>query len=176
MSTYNVPGAVLSTLQMLTHIIHINNLRRTFVQVYIWGDWGTGKWTNLPKVTWPLSSEYRKHEPKQSSMQEAWVLSHSSHVQLFATSLTGWNPPGWDSLGKNTGVGCHFLLQEIFQTQGSNPCLLHLLYCQAGSLPLAPPGKPIQSVQCGPTEHALGAASMTEELNVLFYLILIIEA
>ena len=31
----------------------------------------------------------------------------------------------WDSLGKNTGVGWHFLLQGIFLTQGSNPCLLH---------------------------------------------------
>jgi len=31
----------------------------------------------------------------------------------------------WDSSGKNTGVGCHFLLQGIFPTQGSNPGLLH---------------------------------------------------
>ena len=31
----------------------------------------------------------------------------------------------WDFPGKNTGVGCHFLLQEIFQTQGSNPGLPH---------------------------------------------------
>ena len=31
----------------------------------------------------------------------------------------------WDSPGKNTGVGCHFLLQEIFQTQRLNPGLLH---------------------------------------------------
>ena len=30
----------------------------------------------------------------------------------------------WDSPGKNTGVGCHFLLQGIFQTQGSNLRLL----------------------------------------------------
>ena len=27
----------------------------------------------------------------------------------------------WDSSGKNTGVGCHFLPQGIFPTQGSNP-------------------------------------------------------
>ena len=27
--------------------------------------------------------------------------------------------------GKNTGVGCHFLLQQIFPTQGLNPGLLH---------------------------------------------------
>ena len=31
----------------------------------------------------------------------------------------------WDFPGRNTGVGCHFLLQGIFLTQGSNPYLLH---------------------------------------------------
>ena len=45
--------------------------------------------------------------------------------------------------GKNTGVGCRVLLQGIFLIQGSNQCLLSLLHCQAGSLPLAPPGKPM---------------------------------
>ena len=50
----------------------------------------------------------------------------------------------WDSPGKNTGVGCHFLLQEIFPTQGSSPGI------EPGSLALEadasnsePPGKPI---------------------------------
>ena len=42
----------------------------------------------------------------------------------------------WDSPGKNTGVGCHFLLQGIFPTQGLNLRLLHLLHWQANSLPL----------------------------------------
>ena len=42
----------------------------------------------------------------------------------------------WDFPGKNTGVGCHFLLQGIFATQGSKPCLLHLLYWQVESLSL----------------------------------------
>ena len=51
-------------------------------------------------------------------------------------------PRPWDSPGKNTEVGCHFLLQGIFPTQGWNLLLLHLLHWQAGSLPLAPPGKP----------------------------------
>ena len=36
--------------------------------------------------------------------------------------------------GKNTGVGCHFLLQGIFPTQGLN---LHLLHWLADSLPRA---------------------------------------
>ena len=50
------------------------------------------------------------------------------------------SPPGSfvheDSPGKNAGVGCHALLQGIFLTQGSNPCLLFLLHWQVGSLPL----------------------------------------
>ena len=46
-------------------------------------------------------------------------------------SLPGSSAHG-DSPGKNTRVGCHTLLQGIFQTQGSNPSLLHCrwrLYC-----------------------------------------------
>ena len=49
----------------------------------------------------------------------------------------------WDSAGMNTGVSCHAILQRIFLTQGSNPCLLCLLHWQAGSLPLEPLGKPV---------------------------------
>ena len=40
------------------------------------------------------------------------------------------SPPG----SSNTGVCCHFLLQGLFPTQESNPCLLHW---QADSLPLS---------------------------------------
>ena len=40
--------------------------------------------------------------------------------------------------GKNTGVGCHFLLQEIFLTLGSNPGLARL---KANSLSSEPPGE-----------------------------------
>ena len=49
----------------------------------------------------------------------------------------------WGYPHKNTGVGCHFLLQGIFPTQRLNPCLQQLLHWRADSLPLAPPGKPI---------------------------------
>ena len=31
----------------------------------------------------------------------------------------------WEFPGKHTGVGCHFLFQEIFPTQGLNPGLPH---------------------------------------------------
>ena len=46
-------------------------------------------------------------------------------------SLPG-SPVHGDSPGKNTGVGCHALLQGIFPTQGLNPGLPHcrwILYC-----------------------------------------------
>ena len=49
----------------------------------------------------------------------------------------GWQPTRllfpWDSSGKNTEVGCHFLLQGIFLTHGLNLHLLCLLYWQADS-------------------------------------------
>ena len=61
-------------------------------------------------------------------------------------SLPGSSVHG-DSPGKNTGVGCHALPQAIVPTQESNLCLLCLLHWLAGSLPLAPPGKPQQSFQ-----------------------------
>ena len=55
-------------------------------------------------------------------------------------SLTLWTVAP-QSPGKNTGVGCHALLQGIFRAQGSNPCLLYFLHWQVGSLPLVLPGK-----------------------------------
>ena len=71
------------------------------------------------------------------------MLSHFHPVQLHETLRT--RAPGllcpWDSPGKNIGVGCHALLQGIFLTQGLNWHLLHILHWQAGSLPLASPGK-----------------------------------
>ena len=41
------------------------------------------------------------------------LLSRFSHVRLCATPQTAAHqaPPSWDSPGRNTGVGCHFLLQ-----------------------------------------------------------------
>ena len=50
-------------------------------------------------------------------------------------SMTGSSVYG-DSPGKNTGVGCHALLQEIFLIQGLNTAL------QADSSPSEPPATP----------------------------------
>ena len=72
------------------------------------------------------------------------MLSHSVMSSLLwpsglktARLLCPWNFPD-----KNTGVGCHFLFQGIFPTQGSNSRLLCPLHWQADSLLLALPVKP----------------------------------
>ena len=51
----------------------------------------------------------------------------------------GNGTPSMGFPGTNTGMGCHFLLWGIFPAQRSNP---YLFMSPAGSLPLAPPGKP----------------------------------
>ena len=61
----------------------------------------------------------------------ARVLSCSA----VSDSAAQWTEPtrlfsAWDFPGKNTGVGCHFLLQGLFLTQGLNPHLLCLLHCR----------------------------------------------
>ena len=54
----------------------------------------------------------------------------------------------WDFPGKSTRVGYHALFEGIFPTQGWNTHLSCLLHWQAGSLPQAPPGKPLRYM-CG---------------------------
>ena len=66
------------------------------------------------------------------------VMSYSVTPRTVAHRLScSWNFPG-----ENTGVGCHFLFQVVFLTQGSNLHLLSLLHWQADSLPLSYLGSP----------------------------------
>ena len=66
------------------------------------------------------------------------VMSNS-FVTPWTVFLQGPLSP-WDFPGKNTGVGCCFLLQGIFPTQRSN---LHLLYFSGGFFTTELPGKPM---------------------------------
>ena len=81
-----------------------------------------------------------------------------SRVQL-CDPMDG-SPPGCcvhgDSLGKSTGAGCHFLLQGIFPTQGSNLRLLRVLQWQADSS--------AKMVSCGMPQ----GSSLTQQ-HVCFY-------
>ena len=93
------------------------------------------------------SSQYmqKKHLSKLNNdydfknLSSKLVLSCFSHIWLFVTLWTTVRllcPR--DSPGKNTEVGCHFLLPWILRTQGSNLHLFCLLHWQTGSLPLVP--------------------------------------
>ena len=59
---------------------------------------------------------------------------HSPHIMCACSVVSVlFNPLllcPQDSPDKNTRVGCHSLFQGIFLTQGSNPCLLHLVHCR----------------------------------------------
>ena len=81
--------------------------------------------------------------PPQAGFLSRLVMLLFSHPVVSDPFLPhGLNrlPCPWDSPGKNTGLGSHFLLQGIFLTQGLNP---HLLRRQAGSLPVSHLGSPI---------------------------------
>ena len=89
------------------------------------------------------TGEQKREERKQSSegrLVKAWVLQHQRKreavkkkekqdrrkiKQVPTRLLCPWSFPG-----KDTGVGCHFLLLRIFPTQGSNSCLLHFVHCR----------------------------------------------
>ena len=106
----------------------------------------------------------------QAGVHRPPILSAHWLFLLRACMLSGsvvsdsLRPPGlqptrllcpWGSLGKNTGVGCHFLLPGIFPTQGLNPCLLHW---QVNSLALRHLGSPgTLSPSCKP--HVLPSRS-----------------
>ena len=87
----------------------------------------------------PISARKAPRQMLSSSFRapRSWLFSRS----VVSTSLRfhGLLPtkllcPG-DSPGKNTQVGCHFLLQGTFLTQGSNPVSVSPAW-QVDSLPL----------------------------------------
>ena len=108
-------------------------------KTYISRTWGKHS-ASPTSVTWrPTPPHY---------IQTPYDLPSCSFPLCLVTKLclydsTDCRPPGSSvhgaSPGKSTGVGCCFLLQGIFLTQGSN---LYLLHWQADSLPLSHLGSP----------------------------------
>ena len=81
---------------------------------------------------------------------------------MFGSSVHGIFP------GKNTGIGCHFLFQGIFPTQGSNPHLLSLLHWQVDSLPLSYLGSPNKKIaQFNTMSKRLKADIIEEDTQVI---------
>ena len=71
----------------------------------------------------------------------------------------------WDSPGKNTGVGCHALLQGIVLTQGLNPGLLHhrRILCR-----LSPQGSLSSFSSLPPSPHKFPLGCWTGEIICLW--------
>ena len=71
---------------------------------------------------------------------EKEMATHSS-VLVWRIPGTG-EPGGWNFPDKNTGVGCHFLLQRIFPKSGSEPMSSVSPALQTDSLLLSHHGSP----------------------------------
>ena len=116
-------------------------------------------WSHIEDHVTPWYSQFQKERSGQrhlwgffpeAKVHKMLLCVHvSCLVRLFVTPWTvacssrlsmGLCPRNFP--GKNTGVGCHILLQEIFPTQGFNTRILSLLHWQADSLPLYHLGSP----------------------------------
>ena len=77
----------------------------------------------------------------QQPAPKTWLCSVSQSCPNLCDPMgcSLQRPLPWDFPGKDTGVGRHFLLQEFFLTQSSNP---HLLHWQGNSLSLRHLGSP----------------------------------
>ena len=87
----------------------------------------------------PRADHFRRY------LQDFWLFYFTSSPPPLLFSEISWEPAcsvmsdslwshglwptrplcPWDFLGKNTGVGCQFLLQGLFPTKGLNLCPLH---------------------------------------------------
>ena len=109
-----------------------------------WGVWDQQLWCTSLVATWHVKSSQTRDQTCVPCIGR-WLLNHwtTTEVPRLANLIKKWShsvvsdslwPRGlwlnrllhpWDFPGKSTGVGCHFLLQCIFPTQGSNQGLLH---------------------------------------------------
>ena len=112
-------------------------------------------WPGPNLLPWSICRSDRSHfwaqprKPPDSLLHGLFPLCYALSHSAVSDSLQpyGLQPatvlcPG-DFPGKNTGVGCHCLLQGIFPTQGSNLHLQRLPHWQADSLPLSHLGSPL---------------------------------
>ena len=89
------------------------------------------------------------------SFATPWIVAHHTPLSMRFP-------------GKNTGVGCHLLLQGLFLTQGLN---LHLWHWQVDSSPLSYQGSPLLLLLLNSTSirHFLQTALYYQLTNILSY-------
>ena len=84
---------------------------------------------DLTETWWHLQRPYFQIKSHSQLLESGLQYVLKSETESRSAMSNSLRPHGlyspWNSLGQNTGVGCHALLQGIFATQGSNPGLLH---------------------------------------------------
>ena len=134
-------------------------------------------WTRIQQPT-PVFLAGKSREPgglySPQGCKESDTTEATQHVGLLAVCVCAqsvisdsWRSYGlqpsrflcpWDFPGKNTGVGCHFLLQGIFLTQGLNQ---HLLHWQKESLSLCHLGIPAYQLYISSKYFVSGCSRVT---------------
>ena len=111
-----------------------------------WLPWAGSVLNTLPTSTHSVKTKDRQVQQCTQNIQQTNQVINAGFFLVVIQSLSRlWllqlcSPSWWLFMGfsKNTGVGCHSLLQGIFPTHGPNPCLLHCrqIFCWAtGSCP-----------------------------------------
>ena len=112
--------------------------------------------------TWPcsLTPGLQRQPHLSAALRQLGFVGHRSWVCCVVTKLcpTLLQSHGLlclgDSPGGNIGVGCHFLLQGIFLTQGLNLYLLCLMRCRRTLYPLSHQGSPTRVRHAGKLIHS----------------------
>ena len=110
-----------------------------------------------------LISEKSHRKLKFVSSLSCWVMSDSFRPSKLQP--TRYLYP-WDFLGKNTGVGYHFLLQGISLGQGLN---LRPLHWQADSLPRSHQGSPMPKFTNNLIGFFFSMSFLLQEVRTLDY-------
>ena len=120
-------------------VLVLQNIKMNPPQVYMCSP----SWTLLPPP-----SPYHPSGSSQCTSPKHPHWTKLKKISRLVASDSVWPHGLWlasilcprNSPGKNTRLGCHYLLQGIFPTQGSNLCLLH---CRQILYHLSHQGSPI---------------------------------
>ena len=100
---------------------HTHTHTHTYISLIIWKD------TSIPMDIEVLFTTAKIQNQTKCPSTVEWIKKMCVYVYTYIYMYTHTHRIlcPWDSLGKSTGVGCHFLLQGIFVIQELNPGLLH---------------------------------------------------
>ena len=135
------PGIKPTSPALQAEVTYPNCRSKTWIQAYIFPNF------TFFSFTYYLPGNRRKNLREQWSLPKTppKILSYQAPVLSCSAVSNNLGHPctviNWlfcpcNFPGKNSGVDCHFLLQGIFPTQGSNLHLLGLLHWHMDSLPL----------------------------------------